>query len=337
MVQKIENHPDRHDLRQNQAYNQFSPESKRMIQDVGNVDLFELFETDPKTQCKECLSYWSAGIVYCTCGHLLQKETVANRGFIRYTMEFLSIPEYVIKKGKPHGHRYWKKPGDKEYYLANQLKKRCQKRDYQGINDRFLRDHVFRARMIGDNRDEEVCRAWDVLADEDHTYHMSEEEYFYFKNKWWLHLIKSGSDTLPLRRRSDFKQALSTLGRLHQEAGGEQIQPIPRSNNKQLKLASSSSSTWWEWQDSWWPSEKIYRMLRKRQAKSCERPGQPVVYRTLAKTSDEWLSRIQSILLHIGRLQLTAVCCNHGRCKDNTSKDPFSRCAICKIYGYSLY
>ena len=38
-IQKIENHPDRHalqqDLRQNQAYNLFSPESKRMIQDVG--------------------------------------------------------------------------------------------------------------------------------------------------------------------------------------------------------------------------------------------------------------------------------------------------------------
>ena len=84
LIQKIENHPDRHalqqDLRQNQAYNPFSPESKRMIQDVGNVELFELLETGPKTQCKACLLYWSEGIVYCTCGHLL-KETVANRGF----------------------------------------------------------------------------------------------------------------------------------------------------------------------------------------------------------------------------------------------------------------
>ena len=81
LVKKIENHPDRQsiqlDLQQNKAYNPFSATSKKMIQDVGNVELFELFETDPKTQCKECLSYWSEGIVYCTCGHLL-KETVAN-------------------------------------------------------------------------------------------------------------------------------------------------------------------------------------------------------------------------------------------------------------------
>ena len=111
LVKKIDNHPDRHalqrDLRQNQAYNPFSPESKKMIQEVGNIKLFELLETDPKTQCTACLSYWSEGIVCCTCGHLLE-ATVANRSFIVYTLDFLSIPEYVIKKGRPHGRRYGK-------------------------------------------------------------------------------------------------------------------------------------------------------------------------------------------------------------------------------------
>ena len=67
------------------------------------------------------------------------------------------------------------------------------------IHDRFLRDDVFRERMIQHNRVEEVCRAWDVLADEDHTYHISQEEYFYYGNNWWLHLKKSGNDTQPLR------------------------------------------------------------------------------------------------------------------------------------------
>ena len=128
LIEKIENHPDRHalqqDLRQNQAYNPLSPESKKMIQEVDNIELFELFETDPKTQCKACLSYWNVGIVYCTCRHFLQKETEVNRKFVKYTMDLLSLPEYVIKKERPNGHRYGKKPGDKEYCLVHQLKKK---------------------------------------------------------------------------------------------------------------------------------------------------------------------------------------------------------------------
>ena len=124
---KIENHFHRQslqrDLQQNKAYNPFSAKPKKMIQDTGNVELFELFETDPKTQCTECLSYWSEGIVYCTCGHLL-KESAANRGVIQYTLDLLSIPNYVIKEGRLHGHRYGKTPEKKEYHWAHNLKKR---------------------------------------------------------------------------------------------------------------------------------------------------------------------------------------------------------------------
>ena len=43
---------------------------------------------------------------------------------------------------------------------------------------------------------------------------------------------------------------------------------------------------------------RIHRKSRrKRQAKACDRSGQPVVYRTLSKTSDEWLSRIHSFFV----------------------------------------
>ena len=81
----------------------------KMIQETGNIELFELLETDPKTQCTACQSYWNVGIVYCTCGHFLQKETEVNRNFVKYTMDLLSVLEYVIKKGRPHGHRNGKK------------------------------------------------------------------------------------------------------------------------------------------------------------------------------------------------------------------------------------
>ena len=63
LVKKIENLPHRQalqdDLQQNNAYNLFSEKSKNMIKDMGNVDLFELCETIPKVQCKECFLFWN--------------------------------------------------------------------------------------------------------------------------------------------------------------------------------------------------------------------------------------------------------------------------------------
>ena len=110
--------------------------------------------------------------------------------------------------------------------------------------------------MIENHRDEEVCRQWDALADEDPTHHLTVQEYFHYKNKWWLHSNKKGSNTMPLRHRSDFKQALSTLQRSQQEAGEEPHVPTYSYKHKQWELAQSSSSTWWNWQGSWWSSYK---------------------------------------------------------------------------------
>ena len=247
-------HTLQQDLRQNLAYNPFSPESKNMIQDVGK-------------NRTACLLYWNVGIVYCTCGHFLQEETAVNRKFVKYTMDLPSVPEYVIKKGRPHGHRYGKQPGDKEYYLANQLKKKCKKKQIQGIHDRFLRDHESRIRMIEHHRDEEVCRRWDALADEDHTHHLTEQEHSYYKNKSWLHSNKQSSNTMTLRNRSDFKQALSTLQRLQQEAGEEPHVPSHSYKHEQWQLAQSSSSTWWNFA-RFLVVFSQFRNSRRRRAKS---------------------------------------------------------------------
>ena len=175
LIQKIENHPHRHalqrDLQQSQSFNPFSPESKQMFHEVGNIEFCELLDTEPKRQCKVCLSYWDVGIVYCTCVHFLRKGTEENKKFVQYTMDLLSIPNYYIKKGRPHGHCYGKKPGDREHYIANSLKKKCKKKYYLGIHDRFIRDEKFRKNMLDTGRTEEICRQMDDLADEDHTHH----------------------------------------------------------------------------------------------------------------------------------------------------------------------
>ena len=61
LVQRIENHPHRAalqaDLQQNNIYDPFSENSKEMIREMDNVELFEFCETTPKVQCSQCLLY----------------------------------------------------------------------------------------------------------------------------------------------------------------------------------------------------------------------------------------------------------------------------------------
>ena len=164
-VKKIQSHPHREalqaDLQQNNGYNPFSEESKKITEDTGNVELFELCKTIPKVQCKECLLNWNQGIGYCTCGHFL-RENQSSRGVLRWTLDLLSIRNYVIKKERPHGHRYGKTKEQREYSIAHNLRKRCINRGFEGIHDRFQKDPTLRESEVEiDRTDDELCGVQD--------------------------------------------------------------------------------------------------------------------------------------------------------------------------------
>ena len=63
LVDKIETHPHKEkfqaDLPQDNVCNPFSENSKKMDHEVGNIEYFELGETDSRVQCSYCLSYWT--------------------------------------------------------------------------------------------------------------------------------------------------------------------------------------------------------------------------------------------------------------------------------------
>ena len=116
LIQKIENHPQRQalqsDLQQHRQFNPFSKESQDVIKAAGNTELCELLEVELKAQCKACLSYWDVGIVCCTCGHFLRDDTTENKKYIKSVLDLFSIPNFYIRKGRPHGHRCGKKEGE---------------------------------------------------------------------------------------------------------------------------------------------------------------------------------------------------------------------------------
>ena len=182
LVKKIESHPHRQDFQadlQSDAYNPFSEKSKKMIRDMGNVELFELCETIPKVQCSQCLLYWNQGIVYCTCGHLL-RENQSSRHLHHWQLDVLSIPFCVIKKGRPHGNRHGKTEEQIKHNIAHNLR------------NRFQKDSTFCDSQLGIDRTEEVCIQMDKDAQKDFTHRMSQDEYFRYKKNWWISLNTSG-------------------------------------------------------------------------------------------------------------------------------------------------
>ena len=70
------------------------------------------------------------------------------------------------------------------------LRKRCIKRNFEGIHDRFLKDPVFRESHLEYDRTEEVCIQMDKDAQKDFAYHMTQAEYFRYRKNWWISLIK---------------------------------------------------------------------------------------------------------------------------------------------------
>ena len=105
----------------------------------------------------------------------------------------------------------------------------------------IIRDTLFRKTMIELGRSEEVILEMDRLASEDHSHIATEEEIDVYRGNWWIRSNLVDSDTMPIRHRPDFKKALSTLHRLKKTE-----------DKAHYENWSHSSSSWWQWQTTWW-------------------------------------------------------------------------------------
>ena len=114
-----------------------------------------------KYVCRTGTSASSIARVVTSCEMIRQRTRSTSSQFLT----LFSIPGCYIRKGRLYGHRYGKKEGDYEYFIANQLKKKCKKREFLSIHDRFIRDASFRNTMIEMGRTEEVIREMDKLAE----------------------------------------------------------------------------------------------------------------------------------------------------------------------------
>ena len=139
----------------------------------------------------------------------------------------------------------------RQYRIAFNAWKRCRKRvdgleeHHEGIHDRFLRDPVYRDSQLKIVWTEQKCIEMDKLAQEDHFYRLSRDEFQRDRKQWCLTLNKSGKNA-PMRLRSDFGAAVSLKNRLQRESREERAEHIPFQQYQRWH-PSSSSDSWWNW------------------------------------------------------------------------------------------
>ena len=126
----------------------------------------------------------------------------------------LSIPNCVIKNCPTHGARHGNTEEQRNYHVAHNACKRCLKKKYDGILDRFLNSPRYRASQTEHGWTEDLCAKYDAPALEDHSYTYTAWEHRRRASTW-----KFQSKNGPMAERPDHAQAVLIKNRPHQESG----------------------------------------------------------------------------------------------------------------------
>ena len=139
-------------------------------------------------------------------------------------------PALRHQEGANPCRRHGQTEAQKQHHIAFNAWKRCRKRvdgqeeHYEGIHGRFLRDPVYRDSQLKIGWTEQKCTEMEELAQEDHSYLLSREEFQRYQKRWYHTSNKSGKNA-PMRFRSDFRAAATIMNRLHRESGEERAEP----------------------------------------------------------------------------------------------------------------
>ena len=147
LVKKMESHTHREalqaDLQQNNAYNLFSKKSKEIFAKWAMYSYSSFAEQFQKCNAQNAffigIKEWSIAPV-----DISWVESESIQHFHKWRLDALSIPHYVIKKGRPRGAPHDKTEAQKEHHVSHNARRRCIKKNFDGFHDRFQRDPVYR-------------------------------------------------------------------------------------------------------------------------------------------------------------------------------------------------
>ena len=196
-------------MSQKQEINSFSEESQKLLEDMIETEIFELYENSAKLQCPDWNSFTEIGIIYCSCGRNLKYKrspTTTQKA----NCDFSSIPDFVIKKNSSRGQKH--DASERQIMLCETkeiLKKAWQSK--HGGHPTILARKYAQARsrrsLTEHNIGEKEIMLYDRIAIERHDYTDTRAERLQNVKHWFFRSTADGSQKL-LRQRQEFSGAL---------------------------------------------------------------------------------------------------------------------------------
>ena len=88
-----------------------------VLDDMNQIEMFELCENSATLQCPDCNAFSEVGIIYCSCGRNL-KYSRSPPTLQKTNCDFTSIPGFVIQKNSSRGPKHGVSEGQVMFYKA---------------------------------------------------------------------------------------------------------------------------------------------------------------------------------------------------------------------------
>ena len=232
------------EFRKRRKSNRFSEESSRTIQELGNIELYELGEISKTVQCQACLNCAPESLIYCSCGVCLMTSPEQKKR-IKIQFEVMSVPYYLVRvdysRGSKHGENTWQK--------KTLAKKGARKHNHDSMERRWINDATYRARPKSDGQKNFV----DILT----TSQGSTSPSWQPGNsdpdpkKSLVLGVNDGPHPGPMRGRDDFPQPARRREALQREQGRVNVD-IPKNERERQRPSNEILRS-----DLMWHSKKL--------------------------------------------------------------------------------
>ena len=199
------------------------------------------------------------GVIFCTCGHFLV-DSESSQHYHQWRLDALSIQHYVVRMGRIRSARHSKTEAQKEHFVAHNVRKRCINiivMEFTIVSNEIQYIVIHNSKLAGPRRSASQWINWHRKTTP--TAHPLRSMRGIRKTRF-ISLNKSGRNA-PMKLRSEFRTAVTIMNRLHRESGEERPEPIPFHRYQRWHSSSSSSPSWWQWNENWWSSEFVFYLL----------------------------------------------------------------------------